>query len=340
MKRIIVPCAISLTLLVACGSDGDSPAPPSGPTPPAPQSWSMAGRITATLAGGPIANARVEATVASATTDADGRFTLTASTAPSGNQAVTITADGHRTRQTTFQWPRNRDLVVDIAPTAPPFDETFFNQLARDALDTPTADFPIFRWPAALKFYLKTTDENGRPIGADILNTVRRGLRDGVRYYTAETFEATIEEGIEERAEQVGYVNVVARQVIPQGDFCGLASSVGANPMTITLRIDRCGCGSIKIPIDIVMHEVGHAVGMFHVSRRDSIMHATEDFGCRDVIPSAHERHHAALMYARPRGNRSPDRDPAEFTLLQPNAGYAGAPGRPKPAGGTRHTMN
>ena len=29
------------------------------------------------------------------------------------------------------------ELVVDIASTAKPFDETFFNQLARDGLDEP-----------------------------------------------------------------------------------------------------------------------------------------------------------------------------------------------------------
>jgi len=107
----------------------------------------------------------------------------------------------------------------------------------------------------------------------------------------------------------------VPRQVIPEGDLCGLSSTVGGDPMTIQLRIDRCGCGSIKIPMDLVMHEVGHAVGMFHVTGKSNIMTADSFYSCRDVVPAEIEQYHARLIYARRRGNKSPDRDPGGFTL-------------------------
>lgn len=323
---------IFVAALLGCGGSPQAPTPPPPPPPAAAQPWSVSGRVTATFAGGPISNAHVEAFITSATSDGDGRFTLTAPAAPSGNQAITVTAAGYRPRETVIRVPRTSDLIVDLMPTAAPFSEAFFNELARDALDSPGVEYPLFRWPSALKFYLKTMDENGRPLSADVLALVRRGIRDGVHYYTAGTYEAVIEEGSETLPERVGYVNVIPRQVIPEGDFCGYASSVGANPMTIQLRIDRCGCGSIKIPIDIVIHEIGHAVGMFHVSDRNSIMNATEFFNCRDMIPSALERHHAALIYARPRGNLAPDRDPGGFALALPNGPMPGAPGRRKPA--------
>ena len=99
--------------------------------------------------------------------------------------------------------------------------------------------------------------------------------------------------------------------------------------MNIQLRIDRCGCGSIKIPIAVVMHEVGHAVGMFHVSGKQHIMNPIVDFGCKDVVPSADELYHARLIYARPRGNKSPDRDPGEFSLALPGADLERPPARP-----------
>jgi hypothetical protein len=115
--------------------------------------------------------------------------------------------------------------------------------------------------PAGRRFYLKTQDEFGRPLSNNDLETVRRGIREGVQYFTAGTYQADIVEGTETRPAQVGWVNVVPRQEIPEGDYCGLASSVGVNPMTVQLRIDRCGCGSIKIGVGTVIHEIGHARG-------------------------------------------------------------------------------
>ena len=70
------------------------------------------------------------------------------------------------------------------------------------------------------------------------------------------------------------------------------------------LRIDRCGCGSIKIPIAIVMHEVGHVVGMFHVEGKEHVMHTGRTFKCRDVIPSPDEQYHAALIYSQTSGEQ------------------------------------
>jgi hypothetical protein len=281
------------------------------------------------LGGQGVANAHVEAFIASVHADGDGHFLLTAPSAPSGNRAITVSADGYMARETVVRLPRTSDLVIDVISTAPPFDETFFRQLARDALDDPDADYPLYRWSSGLSFYLKTVDETGRPLSAEVLEVVRRGLRDGVHYFTAGTYQAVIEEGTEDRPEQVGYVNVLPRQVIAEGDYCGLASTVGGNPMTIQLRIDRCGCGSRRIPKAVVMHEVGHALGMFHVAGSGHIMAPTHELRCRDVIPSALERHHAALIYSRPRGNRSPDRDPGGFALAGPLVRQPGAPGRP-----------
>jgi hypothetical protein len=150
------------------------------------------------------------------------------------------------------------------------------------------------------------------------MRIVRQGIRDGVRYYTGNRFQATMEEGIATRAERTGWINVLLLREIPEGDYCGLATSVGGNPMTIKLRLDACGCGSIKVPPDVVQHEVGHAMGMFHVEGDQHIMAAGSWFNCRPVAPSAKEQFHAALMYSRPRGNRDPDRDPGGFTLSVP----------------------
>jgi hypothetical protein len=275
-----------------------------------------------------VALASVNAFIATTESAGDGSFSLITA-APAGSHAMTVTAEGYRPRETVIRWPRTNGLVIDIASTAKPFDETFFNQLARDGLDEPTKDYALYRWSSQLKFYLKTQDEFGRPLSADVLDTVRRGIQLGVQYYTAGTYQAVIEEGTATRPERTGYVNVVPRQVIPEADSCGLSSTVGGNPMTIQLRLERCGCGSIKIPITLVMHEVGHAVGMFHVAGKGNIMNGDSWFYCREVMPTPIEQYHARLIYARPRGNHSPDRDPGEFSLAQPGLDQERPPARP-----------
>ena len=282
-----------------------------------------------TRSGAPVPRAHLDAFITSADADSGGAFTLTAATGPAGSQAITVTADGYQPRETVIRLPRTNEVVVDLISKATPYDETFYNQLARDAYTTPDADYPLYRWSSQLRFYLKTRDEFGRPLSNNDLETVRRGIREGVQYYTAGTYQADIVEGTETRPEQVGWVNVVPLQVLPPGDFCSYSSTVGGDPMTMWLRIDGCGCGSIKIPIADVIHEVGHAVGMFDVAEPDQIMNRVLSQGCREVIPTAKEQYHAALIYSRPRGNRSPDRDPGTFSLARPNGDLERLPGRP-----------
>lgn len=282
----------------------------------------------ATASQSPLNGARVESFIASATTDGAGRFTLTAQNGPGANLGITVSADGYRARETVLGYPRTGDSLIDLVSTAPPFNETFYNQLARDAFEEPDRMYQLFRWDRQMQFYLKTIDETLRPASPEVLGVVRQGIRDGVRYFSGGRYEAIIEEGTADRPERSGWINVVMLQEIPEGDYCGLATRIGGNPMTIKLRIDRCGCGSIKIPPDLVQHEVGHAMGLFHVDGKGHVMNPILDFGCRPVLPSAIEQYHAALIYARPRGNRDPDRDPSGFTLLGPD-GDSGAPGRP-----------
>jgi len=328
----ILSSVLVLVPMLSCGGGGGTPTQPTPPTPlpqPTPQPWTVSGRVVATSSGTPIAGARVESFIANATTDGDGRFTLTAPTGPPASLGITVSADSHRPRETVIGFPRPGELLIDLISTAPPFSETFYNQLARDAFEEPETMYQTYRWDRQLQFYLKTIDETLRPASPEVLQVVRRGIRDGVRYFSGGKYEAIIEEGTADRPERTGWINVLLLQVLPVGDFCGYASSVGGNPMTINLRIDRCGCGSIKIPPELVQHEVGHALGMFHVEGNEHVMARNIEGGCRAAMPSSMEQYHAALIYARPRGNRDPDRDPGGFTLARPDGAVAGAPGRP-----------
>jgi hypothetical protein len=78
----------------------------------------------------------------------------------------------------------------------------------------------------------------------------------------------------------------------------------------ITLNNDVCSCGSNENPGALVLHEVGHALGFFHVADRNSVMYPFLPGNCPSGQLSAAEKFHAAIAYSRPRGNRDPDIDP------------------------------
>jgi hypothetical protein len=130
--------------------------------------------------------------------------------------------------------------------------------------------------------------------------------------YTGGRFTAAIETGTESRSRQAGWinVNVLTEPGDEEEDFCGLAY-VGSLEGEITLNSDVCSCGSVKIPGRTVMHEVGHALGFFHVDDRDSVMYPTGPGRCPTGEVSAIEMYHASIAYSRPRGNTDPDDDPS-----------------------------
>ncbi len=313
---------VTVTLLVsqACGSSTPTtPSTPNTPTtpPPAPTTYSISGQVVETLTRAPIGGARVESGSVNATTDGQGRFTLTSTSQPPSTIALTVSASGHRTRETSLVYPRTAETAIDLTSTGPPFSEDFFNQIARNGYDEPGQPTQLWRLSAAPRLYLKTVDETGRAVPPEVLTVVTGAITDAVRLFSAGAFTAAIEQGTETRSPQTGWINVDVVKTIPQGDYCGLAS-VGGNPGSIQLRLERCGCGSVKVPAAVVLHEVGHALGFFHVSDRNSVMFPFNSGECRQQTPSALELTHAAVVYSRPRGNRDPDRDPAGFSFFAP----------------------
>jgi hypothetical protein len=84
----------------------------------------------------------------------------------------------------------------------------------------------------------------------------------------------------------------------------------------VALYNDRCACGSNKLPVDLVMHEVGHAMGFFQVSDRAAVMYPSDPVTCGPAQLSPAEKFHAAVAYSRPRGNLDPDIDPSNRSFV------------------------
>ena len=259
----------------------------------------------------PLAGARV--TLAGrdpVTTNAEGRFEFGADTRPPEVPIpVMVEAAGHLRRQTFLKWERGeRDTVLDLIPDARPFSATFFRELLRDAYESPNALEPFRRWTSTPRFVLRTVYQDGRAVEPEVLAVIRQAVGWSVPAFTGGTMSARLEEGPATPAPAIGVVRILMVRDDPSSTTCGRAT-VGRDPGTITLFSDACNCGSVKVPSEVVAHEVGHALGFWHVSDRRSIMYPTIKFRCPTGQLSDDERYHAALAYRRSPGHIEPDID-------------------------------
>jgi hypothetical protein len=328
-----------VTLLVAVGCGGGSrsvaapsPIPTTPPPPPVPvNTWSIAGSVVETVGGQPIAAALVTPSwdlpaVASGST---GDYTLSGvAKPPTSPYKVSVTADGFIPHEWWVTWqagPRS-NVTLDLIKNAAPFSMDFYKQLVRGTYDSEGAPWNVQRWVQPPRFYFKTLDQNNRPLEPEVVTVIRDALARAVPAYTGGIYTAAIETGTETRAQTPGWINVLVQYDLSEQSTCGRAF-VGRDPGEITLIInDVCSCGSIKVPGSVVMHEVGHALGFFHVSDSRSEMYPWAPGNCPAGELTPAERYHAAIAYQRPRGNADPDNDPSSGSSLSP-AITAGPPG-------------
>lgn len=323
MRAAVV--GLLLALAVGCGG-GDSPPStpftPSAPTAPAapttPSEWTLAGQVVTTLSAQPVVNAVVAAGELSVTTDVNGRFELRRATALTGPIAVSVSADGVVTRNTYLTYPRSTPLVIDVIANRSPFDLGFYRQLARDGYEHPEQLTELYHWTRGATFYVRTVEDSGRPVDSELLDMLRRELPAAFAYWTDGHYQATVEEGTEDRTEQDGLVRVSFYR--SSEDVCATAT-IGGNYGWIRFNVGRCGCGSVKVTPNVAWHEVGHIAGFRHVPGKH-LMNREYNDDCGSVIRKTDiETWHARIAYARPFANTDPDHDPDWYSRIQPGIG-------------------
>lgn len=326
MLHIVRPAAVVLMLAcaVACGDDppalpAPTPTPPTTqPPPPPPNQWSLSGRVVDTVTGAPVPQAVLQpAGFAQVTAGDDGVFSFEHVTLPQYSPyEVTVSAPGYITRAAQVMWQRGPRTGVEIGVIrdAPPFSLEFYREIVRNGMETPENLQPLRRWTAAPRIYIQTIDDVGRSVEPEVLELVREWTHHAVAQWTGWSVPTT-ELGTEARGDVPGWIRVVF--VRTSDNICG-TSYVGRNPGLITYSLDSCDCGSRKVAPGTIMHEVGHALGFWHVGDRQSMMFPYITGGCRPTELSALERHHATIAYRRLPGSTDIDRDGNQTGLGRP----------------------
>ena len=213
-----------------------------------------------------------------------------------------------------------------------PFQSALWRELIFDAYDCPRDDSCPRLWggravedritsvlPSQPNFHILTTARltfGTYRFTRSHVQTIEDAIRDAVGQTTGERFDGRITTSSTSLRDQDGWIDI-----IPIGnDFwedgfgpCG-AASVGARNGTIIVNVDRLDDCDL---LPVAMHEVGHALGFFHVLDLGDYIMSPFLSGIPPVFHDD-EQYHARLAWELGRGARyTPDprrRSPAILT--------------------------
>jgi hypothetical protein len=317
---------LSVAFVPACSHSPVSPTAPSSPTSlPSTVPSTATGRAIDALTGAAIPSITVRLDDGmSSTTSADGAFQLTA--AETGMCSVTASGPNVVDRETELRMP-GTDASLSLIPSQ--FDLGAFDEMCR-------SDTTLHRWTAApalviIDAVLQFTNTSatsftalGERLTADEIASITGDLGWGLPQVTGGTFGAFASVTVESPATgaSVNFFSREGRIVVARfrglsratgdwgyGRWAGRGAAVVAGAMMIDRDFDTSPSAYVR---SLRVHEMGHALGYSHVTRRQSFMNSAAMFE-----PNAFDRDATRVAFQRPPGNQSPDRDPSASRTAQ-----------------------
>ena len=309
--RLPAAAALVIGVLGCGGREGGGPGAPVLPIPTAPTGSgpTVSVRVVSALTDLPVIGASATGgSVRSTSSDGDGLMTLEAS--GPGRYVVRVAAAQFVTRQTTVAIPGN-EASLDLIPSS--FDLVAFEQMFRGVTTGGRllwASSPDDRYLAENEQW---TDADIDALIADLtfgLQTISAGVFPAFNAIRVEQAVA----GTMVMVPQAGAIVVARYRGLrgPSGDRIG-----GFGKMTIDaagvihggmVMLDRDGELQSASPRRLRVHELGHTMGLSHVTSRASFMQSL-------IEPNDFDKEAFRVASRRPHGNRSPDLDRADFTL-------------------------
>jgi hypothetical protein len=297
-----------LVLSVACAGCGHSPTSPTPPPPIQPQT--QTGTVMATNGGQPLAGLTIDGPSGTTTTDSAGRYTLTLPNA----SPLLLTLHGPQilTRRGLWTSPDLEAFAIGSD-----FDPSYYRALAHDGADHPDRLSPIRRWTRNPNFYIRTLDDQGRPVAAQAVAEVQALLPVVTPAFTGQRIgAASVSSGPETHQGEPGWVTVTWNS--QPVDYCGTADvGLEGGILELTTAVQGCSCPGHLIRPRTIKHELGHVLGLWHTQRHDDLMSGLPTSAC-DHDVTAREQQYADYLYRRPVGNTDPDTDPSSTPSLTP----------------------
>ena len=338
MRCVVKNLALgSVLLAVACGGGGGGSSPTAPSTTTTTPSVTFTGTVTNIVTGVVVAGATITIGTVSATSATDGTYSLAVMAA--GTPSFSASAQGYYTRESAVSMSGSTTINSEIIPQGDGFNLEFFDWVFREngteGTRRPTV-MPNYQiWTRQMQCTKLTDDgyyacERMEVIADSIPAIYEQHIRSGIAQFSRLTGGAFTNPTITTKTHPVGLViprndwltanGTVSLSYFPAGLWSD-ANSDGNNAY-MSMGLSSTQPGHIlhgwraAEDLGIVTHELAHSLGYGHPSGRekwpDSIMGDYQDGG---YGISAADELHGRILYKRPNGSLTPDRDPAGTTI-------------------------
>jgi hypothetical protein len=325
---------ILVASMLASGCAGSSPSAPTTSDPGSRSSYR--GETVSAIDGIPIPGVAIKVGTHAALSDDRGRFEL--KDLQEGAAIVTLSGSSIVERRRSVAIPADTTTET-LIPSA--FDLEAFDEMFRGTgqLQRWTSAPALVVLGSVMQYNSMVSDEyqaTSEQLSEDEVTMLIQHLTEGLSLLTGNSFSSFSSVTVE-RPASGNRVNTLRTGSIVVGRYRGvqsLANTIGFGRWSTTGNTPEVTGGAVYLDQNfdrssearrlLRIHELGHALGYLHVTKRTSIMNPAVG-----SAPTEFDRNAAMIAFERMPGNQSPDNDVADSS--RPPGGIFGVRGIGKP---------